>query len=809
MLTTQEMRELTGNPSNIRNVSVISHRGHGKSTLIASLVEQCGIKMHHSVNRDEAVKLTSRPVSMLHVKPGVDSQSPDERDFLINLVDLGSHFDPVIITDGAIIVVDVMEGFTNQTEILLRKALMERIKPVLFVNKLDLAIFEFSSDDLFARLRGIIEQVNAILRGHRDSALGDLGVSPELGSVAFGSVLQGWAWNVPQFARRHAAEFGMDEKKMATLLWGDNYYDPVAKTWGTSDTGVSGELLERTFNKFIIDPIRRIHDACMNSHNFLALGEHGIRIPMEEQSLEDVQLYVAAMKRFTSLASALSELMILHLPSPVTAQKYRCDLLYDGRRDESHQAISNCDAYSHLMAYVSTFFATSAKRSFVAVARVFSGTISTGQKVRIQGPGYYHGGKSDIFITSIEDVSVVVLNGCLESIDECTAGNIVVISGIAQFLLTSGTITTSEKAKNFYAAKVSSEFLVEVAIDVTKPEDLPKLIQVMKRLSKSCPFVACRVSDAGEHIVGGPDEESLDIAIAELEEYAGVPITRSEPFTHFRETVRAQSSKVCLAKSPNKHNRLFVKAEPLDVEIVNAVESRVLGHAKDQGERSITMLEGLGWHMAAARKVWCFGPEFIGPNMLVDMTKGASHIHEIRDGCVSAFQWATKEGCLADEPMRGVRCNILDAFMFSDAIHRGNGQIIPTLRRAVYASLLTAEPAIMEPVFRTEISFPAADLDFVKNTLKQRDGRVVFGDLGTVCKVTAHLPVQKSFGLSKALRSNVTGTVTFQSVFDHWETMEGSPLESGSTVEDVVKCIRKRKGLHEDIPPLDKFLDKL
>merc|ERR1712072_243041 len=101
------------------------------------------------------------------------------------------------------------------------------------------------------------------------------------------------------------------------------------------------------------------------------------------------------------------------------------------------------------------------------------------------------------------------------------------------------------------------------------------------------------------------------------------------------------------------------------------------------------------WDINQARKIWCFGPETMGPNMFVDCTVGVQYLNEIKDHVVSAFQWASKEGAMAEEPMRGIRFDLFDVTMHADAIHRGAGQIMPTARRCMYACMLTAQPSLM------------------------------------------------------------------------------------------------------------------
>ena len=171
----------------------------------------------------------------------------------------------------------------------------------------------------------------------------------------------------------------------------------------------------------------------------------------------------------------------------------------------------------------------------------------------------------------------------------------------------------------------------------------------------------------------------------------------------YRETVTGSSSQTCLSKSPNKHNRLFMTAEAFPDDLAEDIDKGEVSAKQDPKMRGRFLSEKYKWDVTEARKVWCFGPEGTGPNMVVDITKGVQYLNEIKDSVVAGFQWATKEGPLCEENVRGVRFNIHDVTLHADAIHRGGGQIIPTARRCFLACMLTAEPALLEPVYLCEI----------------------------------------------------------------------------------------------------------
>jgi elongation factor 2 len=172
----------------------------------------------------------------------------------------------------------------------------------------------------------------------------------------------------------------------------------------------------------------------------------------------------------------------------------------------------------------------------------------------------------------------------------------------------------------------------------------------------------------------------------------------------FRETVSAASSIQCLSKSANKHNRVFARGNPLSEELALEIEEGTkVGPEADPKIRARHLADKYEWDVSEARKIWCYGPDGRGPNVVVDVTKGVQNMGEMKDSFVAAWQWATKEGVLCDENMRGVRINIEDMTMHADAIHRGGGQMIPTARRNFYACVLTAAPRLLEPMFLVDI----------------------------------------------------------------------------------------------------------
>lgn len=866
-----QLRNIMDYPHNIRNMSVIAHVDHGKTTLTDSLVAAAGIIAQDSAGdqrytqtrqdeQDRGITIKSTSISLFYeVRPetmqklrtfklegkkkGDKKDEEDDKEeekkeevkvdetkpipHLINLIDCPGHVDfssevtaALRVTDGALVVVDCVEGVCVQTETVLRQALAERIRPVLMINKMDRAILELQLDpeEAYKNFTKAIESANVIISTYQDESLGDPQVYPEHGTVCFGAGLQAWGFTLARFAELYAKKFGTSEAKLMRRLWGDNYYDAKGKKWTSKSVGVDGKPLKRAFAQFVMEPILQIFDVCMNDKKdklkSMAKGM-GIALTNDDYDQSGKRLCKRVMSKFLPAAEALLEMIVVHLPSPKEAQKYRNTLLYSGPLDDPYaKALGECDPKGPLILYVSKMVPTSDKGRFYAFGRVFSGMVRTGQRARIMSSNYTFGKKDDLFIKNIQR-TVIMMGRYTEAVEDVPCGNVCSLVGVDQFILKTATIT-GENDKDCHplvSMKYSVSPVVRVAVEPKNPGELPKLVEGLKRLAKSDPLVQCYSTDSGEHIVAGAGELHLEICLKDLkDDFTGIDLKISEPVVSFKETVTELSSVEVMSKSPNKHNRLHMRAEPLDEKLSDDIENGKVGQKDDPKVRAKYLQTEYNWDPNYAKKVWCFGPESTGPNVVVDCTKGVQYMNEIKDSCVAAFQWASKEGVLCDEVMRGVRINIMDVTLHTDTVHRGGGQIIPTARRCYYAAQLTAAPRLLEPVFLVEIQCPEHVLGSIYGVMNKRRGQVVGEEQrpGTpMYNVRCYLPVMESFGFTADLRSNTAGQAFPQCVFDHWQLLQGSPFETGSKTNVTVLSTRKRKGLKEQLPELEDYMDKL
>jgi len=408
------------------------------------------------------------------------------------------------------------------------------------------------------------------------------------------------------------------------------------------------------------------------------------------------------------------------------------------------------------------------------------------------------------------------------------AGSICAVSGVDQFVLKRCTLASSPEDFPLRAPTFTVSPVVRMSVQPVRVADLPKMVDGLKRLAKSCPLVQVSIEDSGSHIVAGCGEEHMRILQRDLTTLflAGVGLTWSDPRVSYREVVVGESSQVCLAKSPNKHNRLYMTAEPMAERLCQAVEAQQIFPTQDFKKRGKILEKEFGWDKADSTRIWGFGPApeetgaAHGANILVDQTKGVQYLHEIRESVNSGLLWASKQGPLCEEKMRGVRFNLQDAKLHSDSIHRGMGQIQQPARRVFFSSMMTARCRLAEPMFHAAIEAPQVAQAGVMQALGVCRGELVIAEeigMGRV-SVQAYVPIAETIGstpFASVLTQKTNGKASVSYTFDHWETMQSDPLAwdpkigPTSKAAEILTSIRQQKGIKLEPPRLVDFLDKL
>jgi elongation factor 2 len=729
---TGDIIKLIGLKENIRDIGIIAHIDHGKTTMTDSLLAEAGLLSPKIAGEARAldyleeeqkrgITIKTANISLLH-------ETKDEA-YIINLIDTPGHVDftgkvtrALRAIDGAVVVVDAVEEVMVQTETVTRQALNERVKPVLFINKIDRLIKELklSPEEAQRKLGRIIRDFNNLIDVYGEQEFKQKWkVDPANGSVAFGSALHRWGFTI-EIAQRKGIKF-----------------DDVYKAYQT-------------------------------------------------ESYEE-------LKNLVPLHEAILDMVVKHLPTPIEAPRYRIPKIWKGEIDsEIGQAMMNCNSKGPTVMCI-TNTQIDPHAGLVATGRIFSGDLTEGNQVYLVGAkkGY-----------RTQQVSMY-MGAFREVVEHLDAGNIAALLGLdlARAGETLIDASHSDSMVPFERISYVSEPVVTIALEPKHPKDLPRLVDVMHRLSIDDPNLVTTINkETGEYLLSGMGELHLEIAVKFMKDYApGLDIITSQPIVVFRETV-AKPSMTAMAKSPNKHSRFWIQVEPLEDNVIKMIEKGDIDEIMGKRRVGEVLYREAGWPVDEARNVWSLEEH---RNIFVDLTKGIQYMREIQDMAISGFRWACGAGPLCDEPMRGLKVKLMDAQLHEDPVHRGPAQIMPAIRRAIFGSFLSGTPVLLEPIYRIQVSVPAQWVGEVSSLLTRKRGRIVSSEQrGAVLAVDGYIPVAETFGLAADLRSSTSGHAFWQSQFDHWEKVpEGLAIQ-------IIADIRKRRGLPPEVPSANRFIDE-
>ncbi len=727
----QELLSLMKKKERIRDIGIIAHIDHGKTTMSDSLLAAAGIISPKVAGvaraldfleeeQKRGITIKSANISLLHNVNG--------QDYVINLVDTPGHVDftghvtrALRVIDGAICVVDAVEEVMVQTEVVTRQALEMRVKPVLFVNKMDRLITELKMKpkDIQTKVSRIIRNYNQLIDYYAEPQYRDKWkIRTTAGNFAFGSAIDRW--------------------------------------------GLTLEIAERKGVKF---------------SDIVAAYEAG-----------DVE----SLKEEFPLHEAILDMVVNCLPSPIEAQAYRIPVLWRGDLNtEVGQSMVKCDDEGPLVIGVNKA-EFDVHAGIVSTGRIFSGNIEEGMEV------YLLSAKKKYRVQQVS----IYMGARREIVNSISAGNIVAVLGL-DLARAGETIVDSYNAGKippFERIKYITEPVVTIAIEPKKPQDLPKLIELVRRASIADPNLVYHINEeTGETLISGMGELHLEIAIKNLRK-EGIDLLTSPPVVVYRETPRS-ISQVVLAKSPNKHNRFWIQIEPLDEVSLDLLEKNIVTEDMPWKERAKILREKAGWDGKEARNIWAID-EY--KNVFIDKTTGVQYLNELKDMIISGFRWAVSEGPLCGEPLRGAKIMLTDAQIHEDPVHRGPAQVLPAIRRAVYGALLSADPTLMEPVYRIQATAPIDLVGKVTGLISKKRGRIErIEEREKMAVVQGYIPVAETIGFASLMRSETGGRVFWQNTFDHWELMPDALSKK------VIMDIRSRKGMKKEIPRAEEYMDTL
>ena len=413
---------LQNNTNNIRNFCLLAHVDHGKTTLADSLLASNGIisnklagtARYLDSREDEmerGITMKSSAISLFFQAPRKD-QAPT--DYLINLIDSPGHVDfssevstASRLCDGALVLVDVVEGVCSQTVTVLRQAWDEKIKPVLVINKVDRLILELkmSPREAHTHLVRLVEQVNAVMgsffAGERmvddlkwremlearleNLTIGqeeehdeylekddeDIYFAPEKGNVIIASAYDGWAFRIDQFAGLYESKLGIKRSLLNRVLWGEYYLDPKSKKV-LPQKKLDGRSLKPMFVQFVLDNIWAVYESALLERNQEKI-EKIIKalslkvLPRDIKSKDHHALVRTIMNQWLPLSRAVLLSVVDYLPSPLTAQTSRMPALladipnHKNVSDDLKAAMTKCSPGGPAVAYISKMVAMPVK----------------------------------------------------------------------------------------------------------------------------------------------------------------------------------------------------------------------------------------------------------------------------------------------------------------------------------------------------------------------------------------------------------------------------------------------------------------
>ena len=642
--------------------------------------------------------------------------------YVMNMIDTPGHIDftgrvtrSLRAIDGAVVVSDAVEGVMTQTETVTRQALEERVRPVLYINKIDRLVKELklAPDKMQSWLGEIIRDFNQLITIYAEPEYREKWkVSIKESSVAFGSAKDRWGFNADI-----SAKSGVNFKDV---------YDAYTK----------GDVSKLT-------DVAPLHEAILG-------------------------------------------MVVKHHPPPHVAQKYRIPKIWSGDLEtDAGKALLACDDNGPIILMV-TNINVDQEAGVVATGRLFSGTVRNGETV------YLLGAKREGRIQSVN----MYMGVHREIIGSIGAGNIPALLGL-EHARAGETISSVPKLSQFESIHYVSEPVVTMAVESKHPKDLPKLVEALRRLSIEDPNLVIRINEeSGEMLMAGMGVLHLEIATSLLQDQK-LEIITSKPLINYRETVRGRAGPI-MAKSPNRHNKLFVGIEPLTPEVIELIRTGKINENMDKKSLQ-TIFRDQGWEAEESKRVVAIDER---GNIFVETTKGVQFLQESMDSIRSGFEDIMANGPLAYEFCRGMKIILHHYVPHEDPAHRTYAQLMPASRRAILGSILSAQPTLLEPMLGIDIKAPSDQIGAIAGVISSKRGKMLKIEQKEVFTIIeGEIPASESFDLSEAMRGATAGKAIWNTHFKSW-----TPLPS-SMVLPVVREIRKRKGLSEDPPKASEFID--
>ncbi|CAN0878970.1 110 kDa U5 small nuclear ribonucleoprotein component CLO [Linum grandiflorum] len=515
-VSSQFLVGLMSNPSLIRNVALVGHIHHGKTLFMDMLVEQthnvCTFNTKsekHMRYTDTRVDEQERRISIKAVPMSLVLEDINSKSYLCNIMDTPGHVNfsdemtaALRLADGAVLVVDAAEG-----------VMVDRLITEL----------KLPPKDAYHKIRHTIEVINNHISAVSSTAGNATVIDPVAGNVCFASATAGWSFTLQSFARLYLKLHGIpvDPDRFAARLWGDMYYHPDSRTFKKKPPAAGGE---RSFVQFVLEPLYKIYSQVVGEHKKsveTTLAELGVTLPNAAYRLNVRPLLRLACSRVFGTASGFTNMLVRHIPSAKDSAARKVDHIYTGPKDSLlYKSMTECDPSGPLMINVTKLYPKPDCSSFDAFGRVYSGKVMTGQSVKVLGEGYSPEDEEDMTVKEVTKLCVYQARYRLPT-SMAPPGSWVLIEGVDASIMKTATLCNVNYDDDVYIFRplqFNTLPVVKTATEPLNPSELPKMVEGLRKISKSYPLAITKVEESGEHTILGTGELYLDSIMKDLRE---------------------------------------------------------------------------------------------------------------------------------------------------------------------------------------------------------------------------------------------------------------------------------------------------
>ncbi|CAJ0575355.1 unnamed protein product, partial [Mesorhabditis spiculigera] len=840
-LTAQLETAFDSKPANeIRNVCLIAHVDHGKTTFADSLVTTNSIistrlagKLRYMDSRpdeqERGITMKASGVSLLY--------GP----LLVNLIDSPGHVDfssevssALLLSDIALLLVDVVEGVCSQTHSLMRQAIQNGQSIILVLNKMDRLKIDLKMEpaEAYQHIVRLLEAVNSSLSQFvsylalEEDTWDDLEAleqkvhfDPQRGNVLFASAIYGYAFGVDEFADIWAPKLKLDKVELAKHLFGDFWIGG-----GKIQTDAAHRGKKTLFEQLVLEPLWSLHDCALiqgDLDKMITLaGKLGLTVKTKR------------------LPDAFNELMRTWLPLPSACFRacargtsalnafkdpHRIDAL-SAPAHPLHNAIRDCQASGPTIAFAAKFIRQ--ENQSYTILRVLSGKISKGDELFVSTRKMRATG-DEALQTTIEEVYFLRGREMVRT-KTAVAGTICAVR--ASNLVQNVTLSSIAVDEGLRIGFEMGEPLVRVSITSKELEQINELKEALRTLVLLDPSLRVLEQENGELAMITAGEMHLQKCLKDLEDMGFIGLEVSEPIVPFQETVIPDptltateiASQVAECRLRDEALYLKIRVAPLSAELLAMLERsvetlrKIRKGASDEAAlltfknklistacETLPAMRGTWWHKKSQEeitslfeRIWCFGPEKARSNIMFNNIPGYENrtlwnrdefLRPLDNSICTGWELFCGAGPLANEPMRGVAV-IIEEWRIDESDSAAVGQLVTAVKQSCKASAQKNSLRLVAAMYKCVVTTTSSALGKVHMVLSQRRAKTLSEDINEATglfEVNAVLPVVESFDFCEQLRTKTSGMASGQLEFSHWQTVEEDPYWVPTTQDEI------------------------